>query len=90
MSEEKRVNAVELGMETLDNVDGGLAIDYLVQNNKKHQQVKKMPKEARSYTVKSAIATGETIAVPMNTDEEEQKEKKRIPKIVFRDSGTAI
>lgn len=87
---EKR-NNVELYDESLEKVDGGLQINNLVADaGKKELEVKKMPTGGRTFTVKSALATGETIAVPMDTDAKENKTGKRLPKIVFNKEGTSI
>lgn len=91
MSEDKRMDAVELVEEKLDKVDGGLKVDNLVLDNKsKRSAAKKMPTDGKTFTVKSALATGETIAVPMDTQNDEKETGKRIPKVVFREKGTSI
>ncbi len=87
---EKR-NNVELYDESLEKVDGGLQTNNLVADaGNKELEVKKMPTGGRTFTVKSALATGETIAVPMDTDAKENKTGKRLPKIVFNKEGTSI
>ena len=87
---EKR-NNVELYDESLEKVDGGLRMNNLVADaGNKELEVKKMPTGGRTFTVKSALATGETIAAPMDTDAKENKTGKRLPKIVFNKEGTSI
>ena len=69
-----------------------MLVEYVYQSVVLHKEleVKKMPTGGRTFTVKSALATGETIAVPMDTDAKENKTGKRLPKIVFNKEGTSI
>ena len=87
---EKR-NNVELYHESLEKVDGGLHINNLVVDTGMDElEVKKMPAGGKTFTVKSAIATGETIAVPVDTDGNQKKTGKRLTNIVFSKEGTSI
>lgn len=95
MSDKKVLNAKEINEEILEKVDGGVAMnDLLMNRDRKSMNVETLPTGGRTFTIESAIATGEQIrpsASKMDTsDESAVAAKKRIPRIVFADKGTSV